>query len=221
MGLRDAIQRSFVAGLILIAPLVITVYVLKTLVGWSLKFINPIVAGTRLTQYTANDQLAATIIAALLIVFSITLLGYLAQMNVGRQLFGNAGRIVNVIPLVSTVYSSVRQVANSFVDRDEAYESVVVEYPHDGIYAIGLVTGDSPVDLDEFEDEPVYNVYLPNSPNPTGGRLALVPESALHETDMSVRAGMRLLVTTGVTENGESRSIPGSVVEEEAVVERN
>lgn len=222
MGIGDVVRRSFVAGLILIAPLVITVYVVRTLVDWSLRFIDPIVAGTRLTQYTNNDQVAAQIVAVVAVLVAIVLLGYIAQRNVGRQLFGNVGRIVNVIPLVNTIYSSVRQVANSLVDRDEAYESVVlVEYPRDGLYSIGLVTGDSPVDIEAFDGEPVYNVYFPNSPNPTGGRLTLVPESDLHETDMSVRAGMRLLVTTGVTENGETKSIPASTVDDGVLTEQD
>lgn len=58
-----------------------------------------------------------------------------------------------------------------------------MEYPRDGIYSIGLVTGDSPVDIDAFDGEDIYNVYFPNSPNPTGGRLTLVPESDLTEND--------------------------------------
>lgn len=218
MGVGNAVRRSFVAGLILIAPLLVTVYVIKTLVDWSLRFIDPIVAETGLTQYTANDELLAAAIAAVVIVLSIVVLGYLAQRNVGRQVFGNVGRVVNVIPLVNTIYSSVRQVANSLVDRDEAYESVVlVEYPRDGIYSIGLVTGDAPVQIDDYDGQDVYNVYFPNSPNPTGGRLALVPESDLHETDMSVRAGMRLLVTTGVTENGAPKSLPSESIDEQIV----
>jgi uncharacterized membrane protein len=211
MSLSDGIRRSFVAGLILIAPLVVTVYVIRTLANWTVQLIDPIVASTRLATYTGNDQLAAQLVAIVAVLVAIVLLGYLAQRNVGRQVFGNVGRVVNVIPLVNVIYTSVRQVANSLVDRDEAYESVVlVEYPRDGIYSIGLVTGDSPVDVNDFDGEPVYNVYFPNSPNPTGGRLALVPESDLHETDMSVKAGMRLLVTTGVTDNGEPKSIPAA-----------
>ena len=220
MSIGDAVKRSFVAGLILVAPLVVTVYVIRILTNWTIQFVNPLVEGTRLTNYTANNPLAAQTLAVVAVLAAIVVLGYLAQQSVGRQLFGNVGRIVNVIPLVNVIYGSVRQVANSLVDRDEAYESVVlVEYPRDGIYSIGLVTGDTPIDVAGFGDEPVYNVYFPNSPNPTGGRLVLVPESDIHETDMSVRAGMRMLVTTGVTENGEPRSIPTGVVDDSVITD--
>lgn len=209
MRLSVAIKNSFIAGLLLITPLVVTAYVLKILVNWSLQFVNPVVQSTRLTQYTANIEAVAQLVAAVLIVGSITLLGYLAQKSVGKQLFGNIGRIVNVIPLVSTIYGSVRQVANSIVDRDTAYEGVVlVEYPRDGIYSIGLVTGESPSAVEEFAEQEVYNVFLPNSPNPTAGRLALLPADQVHELDMSVRRGMRMIVTTGMNSE-EAEQLPG------------
>jgi len=109
---------------------------------------------------------------------------------------------VNVIPLVSTIYSSVRQVADALVERRTAYDSVVlVEYPREGVFSIGLVTGESPTPVADFAGQDVYNVFLPNSPNPTGGRLVLLPEDQVHEIDMSVRRGMRLVVTTGMGEN--------------------
>lgn len=199
MRASAAIKNSFVAGLLLITPLVVTVYVLRILVNWSFQFVNPVVQGTRLTQYTANIEAVAQLFAAVLIVGAITLLGYLAQKSVGQQLFGNIGRIMNVIPLVSTLYGSIRQVANSLVDRDTAYEGVVlVEYPREGIYSLGLVTGQSPPAIEAMSDQDVYNVFLPNSPNPTGGRLALLPEDQVHELEMSVRRGMRLVITSGM-----------------------
>lgn len=202
------LKNSFLSGLLLIAPLVVTVYILRILVGWSLQFVDPVVAGTGLTQYTANDALAAKAVAAVLILAVVTLLGYLAQLSVGAQLFGRAGRVMNFIPLVNVIYSSVRQVATSLVDRDSRYESVVlVEYPREGIFSIGLVTGESPAELSSPADEGCYNVFLPNSPNPTGGRLALVPASQIYETDMSVRRGLRLIVTTGMGED-DVESIP-------------
>lgn len=199
MTLIGRLKSSFVAGLILITPLVVTVYVLRILVNWSLQFINPIVQQTRLVQYTANIELAAQILAILTLLVGITILGALAQQRSGRHIFGNLGRIVTLIPLVNTIYASIRQVANSVVDRDTAYRSLVlVEYPRHDVYSIGLVTGVSPTSVEEFTGQKVYNVFLPNSPNPTGGRLVFLPESQIHEIDMSVRQGLRLTLTTGI-----------------------
>ncbi|WP_323677898.1 DUF502 domain-containing protein [Halorubellus sp. PRR65] len=203
MRITNALKRSFVSGMILVAPLVLTLYVLRVLVGWSLQFVDPVVRGTRLTQYTGDVEVAAQLLAVVLIVGSVVLLGFVANRSVGRQLFGRVGRIVNVIPLFSTIYGGVRQVADSLVERNTAYESVVlVEYPREGVYSIGLVTGESPNAVESFAGGEVYNVFLPNSPNPTAGRLVLLPESQVHEIDMSVRRGMRLVVTTGVGDDG-------------------
>lgn len=201
MHFTKTLKASFVAGLILITPLAVTLYVLRLVVNWSLQFVNPVVESTRLTQYTANIEAVAQLVAALSIVVVITVLGYLAQKSIGKQLFGSVGRVVNVVPLVSTIYGSVRQVANSLVERRTNYDGVVlVEYPRDGIYSIGLVTGESPPAVEAYADQEVYNVFLPNSPNPTGGRLVLLPEEEVHELDMSVREGMRLIVTTGMND---------------------
>jgi uncharacterized membrane protein len=209
MKLSAALKSSFVAGLILIAPLVITLYVLRFLVNWALQFVNPVVDAAGLAQYTANVAVVAQLLAVVLIVVAIVVLGFLAQRSVGRHLFGNVGRVINVVPLVSTIYSSVRQVANALVESRTAYESVVlVEYPREGVYMIGFVTGESPQEIADFAGQHVYNVFLPNSPNPTAGKLVLLPEDQVHETDMSVRRGMRLVVTTGMGEERESATLP-------------
>lgn len=211
MKTRAGVKSSFVAGLILIAPLVITFLVLRILIVWSHQFINPVVAGTRLTQYTGNNEIVAQVIAAILIVGAITLLGYLAQRSIGRQVFGNIGRVVNVIPLISTLYLSVRQVANSLVERRTAYDGVaLVEYPRADMYYLGLITGESPSVVEEFTGEKMYNVFLPNSPNPTGGRLLLLPEEQVHEIDMSVRRGMQLIVTSGMGGDERTTFDPGT-----------
>jgi uncharacterized membrane protein len=180
MAFSDRLENSFVAGLILVAPLAVTLFVLRLLVNWALQFVNPIVARTGLIQHTANIELAAQLITATLIVVVIVQIGFLAQVSVARQLFGNVGRIGNVIPLVNTLYTNSRQIINALVDRETKYESVVlVEYPRAGLYSLGLVTAQSPGQIEAVTDEATYNVFLPNSPNPTAGRLVMVPESQL------------------------------------------
>ncbi|MFB6295894.1 MAG: DUF502 domain-containing protein [Halobacteriales archaeon] len=210
MSLRKALNDSLVSGLILVTPLVVTLVVLRVLVGWTLGFVNPIVQGTRLATYTGNVELLAQVIATVLIVILIVLLGYVAQRSAGKRAFGSVGRFVDFIPLVSTVYTSVRRITTSLVDREGQYESVVlIEYPREGLYAIGLVTAGSPREVETVTGETAYNVFLPNSPNPTAGRLVVVPESGIHEIDVSIRRGMRMIVTTGVGE--EEDALPPAV----------
>ncbi|PGF15105.1 hypothetical protein CP556_02495 [Natrinema sp. CBA1119] len=214
MTLSSRIKSSFVAGLILVAPLAVTLYILRFLVNWSLQFVTPVVRAAGLAQYTRNVEVVAQLLAVVLIVAAIVVLGFLAQQSVGRHLFGNIGRLVNVVPLVSTIYGSVRQVADSLVERKTGYESVVlVEYPREGVYMIGLVTGESPRAVEDVAGQDAYNVFLPNSPNPTAGRLVLLPEDQVHEIDMSVRRGMRLIVTTGMGDEREEAAVTPTAIE--------
>ncbi|WP_408958322.1 DUF502 domain-containing protein [Natrinema sp. 74] len=214
MTLSSRIKSSFVAGLILVAPLAVTLYILRFLVNWSLQFVTPVVRAVGLAQYTRNVEVVAQLLAVVLIVAAVVVLGFLAQQSAGRHLFGNIGRLINVVPLVSTIYGSVRQVADSLVERKTGYESVVlVEYPREGVYMIGLVTGESPRPVEDVAGQDVYNVFLPNSPNPTAGRLVLLPEEQVHEIDMSVRRGMRLVVTTGMGDEREQAAVSPQLFE--------
>lgn len=202
MQVRNTLKSSLLTGLLLVAPLAVTLFVFRVLIDWTLGLLTPLVRGTRFAQYTFDNLLMAQLVLGGVILVSIFVVGYVAQYSVGRRAFGQAGRVVDFIPLVRIVYGSVRQMANSVVRTESRFESVVfVEYPRNGVYSIGLVTGDGPAAAGRIVDETVYNVFLPASPNPTNGRLAVVPESDLHETGLSVRQGLQLLMTTGMAES--------------------
>jgi uncharacterized membrane protein len=208
MGVSSAIRDNLLAGLILVAPLVVTVFALRVLFGWISGAIDPIVEGTRLATYTANVQIAAQLLAIVAIVVLLILLGYIARWSVGERVFGEIGRLVNFLPLVRTIYSSTRQVANALVERQNKYESVVLVEYREGYSVIGFVTGETPAPIQDAFDEPTYTVFVPNSPNPTGGRLLLMPDSRVTEVDMSVRRGIRTLVTTGIASEDAHSQAP-------------
>jgi len=207
MSVSNLVKNSFIAGLALLAPLIVTVLTVQFVLWWLVRVIDPILQGTRLVQYTANIEIVAQILAVVLLVGGIVAVGYLAQRSLGDWLFGGLDRAVNVVPLVRVIYSIVRQVVNALMEGDSRYERVVlVEYPRGGTYSVGFVTGDSPGAVEPVTGGPAYNVFLPNSPNPTAGRLVLVPPEDVHEIDMSVRRGIGLLVTTGITEAEDDQS---------------
>jgi uncharacterized membrane protein len=200
MSIGRRVRASFVAGLLLVAPLAVTVFVVQFVFVRLTRALRPVVRTTDLMRYTANSELVAQLVAAVLVAALITLLGYLASRSVGRRLFGSIERGVRLVPLVRVVYFGVRQVGESLVHRSEDYESVVlVEHPRDGLYSVGFVTNRSPGAARAAVDENLYSVFLPNSPNPTAGALRLVPEDQLYEMDLGVRKALRLLVTTGLS----------------------
>ena len=204
-----AVKRNFLAGLILLLPLLITLYILQVLAGFIFRFINPLVQTTDLAQYTANVELVAQIVTVLIILVFVSALGYVAQRPIGQKLFVSLDRVVSVVPVARIIYSTVQQVADSFSGSETSYKNLVlIEYPRKGIYSIGLVTSESPKAVNDVAGKPVRNVFLPSTPNPAGGRLVLVPEDDIHEVDLSVRQGMQILMTTGVNATDDDISAP-------------
>lgn len=204
MDIRTELRNSFVAGLILVAPLAVTVLVLQFAFTRLSGILNPVVRGAGLAAYTANIELLAQALAAVLIVLLVTLLGFLAQRSGGERAVDTFDRLVSLVPLVSVVYTGVRQVSDALTERDTRYQRVVlVEYPRLGVYSLGFVTGDGPRVADEVAGEETSTVIVPHSPNPTAGHLIVIPERNLHETNISVRRAIRILVTTGVAESAE------------------
>jgi len=211
MTIGTRLRTSFVTGLILVTPLAVTVFVVQFVFSRLTGLLNPVVSTTRLTAYTGNIEVVAQLLAALLVAFTITALGFLASWSVGQRMFGSFERGVRLIPLVRSIYFGVRQVSESLSQRSAGYESVVlVEYPREGSYVVGFVTNEAPRAVQNATDEELYTVFLPNSPNPTAGRLLLVEASRLIELDVGVRHGLRLLVTTGLT--GDEDDLPDGVV---------
>ena len=204
MDIRTELRNSFVAGLILVAPLAVTVVVLQFAFTRLAGVLDPVVEGAGLTSFTANIHPLAQALAAVIIVVLVTLLGFLAQRSGGERAVDAFDRLVSLVPLVSVVYTGVRQVSDALTERDTRFQRVVlVEYPRLGVYSLGFVTGDGPEVADEVSGESTSIVIVPHSPNPTVGHLIVVPESTLHEIDMSVKRAIRLLVTTGVAESAD------------------
>ncbi|MFB6129135.1 MAG: DUF502 domain-containing protein [Halorhabdus sp.] len=200
MSRTHTLRRSFVAGLFLVAPLVVTIVALRLLIGWLSGFVDPIVAAIGLSRYTADITLVAQLITFLALLVVITTLGYLAQRSIGEWAFAWFDRAFGIVPVVRVIYTSVRQMTEALRNRENRYENVVLlEYPREGLFAIGFVTGESPASTQSATGE-AYNVFVPHSPNITGGRLVFAPEDTVHEVDISVGRAIRLLMTTGIAE---------------------
>jgi uncharacterized membrane protein len=202
MDLRTAFRNSLVTGLVLVAPLAVTVFVLQFVFSRLTALLDPIVQSSEIQAVAANDLLVAQALSALLVVSVITLLGFLAQRSGGERVVDTIDRLFSLVPLVNVVYTGVRQVSDALSAGEGRYERVVlVEYPRLDVLSLGFVTGDGPSEADAVAGEETEFVIVPHSPNPTAGQLIIVPSSNVHETDISVRRALRLLVTTGVAES--------------------
>ena len=200
MGLTRTIKTSLIAGIALIAPLLVTVIAFQLVFGWIRGFLTPVVESTGLVSLV-GIEVVAEVLALAILVLAVAALGYLAQRSAGAYVFGVVDRLIGLVPILSVVYNGVRQVSDALTRQESRFESVVlVEYPRVGVYSFGFVTAETS-DAASPPDKETYNVYMPGSPNPTQGRLLFVPERELYPVDLTVSRALRLLVTTGIAEN--------------------
>jgi uncharacterized membrane protein len=201
MAPSTTLKKSLIAGIALIAPLLVTVLAVQLVFGWLSGFLVPIVERTGLRALLGVD-VVAELAALVILVAGLTLLGYVAQRSAGAYVFGVVDRVVGLVPILNVVYNGVRQVSDALTRQESRFESVVlVEYPREGIYSFGFVTAEtSPEAAPEGGS---LNVYIPGSPNPTQGQLRFIPEEQVQPVDIKVSRAIRLLVTTGIAERRE------------------
>lgn len=219
MNLATRVRNSFITGLFFVAPLAVTLFVLQFAFEWVTTTIRPVVRQVQpilatTLNYSGDLVLAAQVFSAVLIALAITLVGYLASKSIGQRLFGGFERGVRLIPLVRTIYFGVRQVSESLTESTESYDRVVlVEYPRERHWMLGFVTNESPRRIEQAAGEDLFTVFVPHSPNPTVGKLMMVPEDRLWDIDMSVRRGFRIIVTTGLSAEDMPDDLPPGVID--------
>lgn len=197
---RHRIRDSFISGLLIVAPLIISLLVLKLLYDWSLILINPIVRGTRLANYTGNIELVAQVITGFTVIILILIVGMASRTSRGSLVMGKMGRIPGSIPVFRSIYFTVKEISAGFSGGESRFKRAVkLEFPRENFHSIGFVTGKAPSEISEKEGEELYNVYIPHSPNPTVGELKILPEKEMEDLDMSVRKALKLVMTSGIS----------------------
>ena len=133
-------------------------------------------------------------------ILALYLLGKFLAAGMGRFFWNQFERLINRVPLVRNVYSSVKQVTDFlFTDPDLEYTRVVaVEYPRKGIWTVAFVTGESMVDIESAANEPVMSVLIPTSPMPFTGFTVTVKKSETVDLDLSVDQAFQFVVSCGV-----------------------
>jgi uncharacterized membrane protein len=220
MSLATRVRNSFITGLFLVAPLAVTLFILQIVFDWVTTTIRPLVRqvlpflATTL-NYTGDLVLVAQLVSAVLVALGITLVGYLTSKSLGQRLFGGFERGIRLVPLVRTIYFGVRQVSESLTESTESYDRVVlVEYPRERHWMLGFVTNESPRSVRRAAGDDLYTVFIPHSPNPTAGKLMMVAEDEMQELDMSVRRGLRIIVTTGLSAEDLEDPLPEGVIDD-------
>ena len=188
------IRNNFIAGVVVLIPIGITLYLTLFFVRISgniiPKEINP-------NNYLPFNIPGVEIIIALLF---ITLVGWISLSFIGKKFFELFNNILKKIPILRTIYSAIGQMTESFTKSDNKQKSVVLlEYPRKGVWAVGFATKENEGLIKKKINEDLINVFVPTTPNPTSGFLLMVPKSDLIYLDISFEQASKFIVSAGTT----------------------
>ena len=201
-------RNSFLTGVVVIAPVGLTVWLVWTVIGWIDGFVLPFVP----SQYQPEEILKAILgedvrvnIRGLGVVFFLvftTFIGWIAKGLLGRTFIRSAENLVNRMPVVRSVYSGVKQIAETvFAQADRSFEKAcLIEYPRRGIWAIGFIstTAQGEVSKRSGSGQKMQSIFVPTTPNPTSGFLLFFPAEDVIELDMSVEDAAKLVISAGL-----------------------
>jgi uncharacterized membrane protein len=188
------LRNNFIAGIVVLIPIGITLYLTLFFVKISGKIIpkkiNP-------NNYLPFDIPGVEILIALLI---ITLIGWISLSFIGKKFFEFFNNFLKKIPILRTIYSAIGQMTESFTKSDNSEKSVVLlEYPRKGIWVVGFATKENHGIIRDKIKEELINVFVPTTPNPTSGFLLMVPKKDLIYLSVSFEQASKFIVSAGTT----------------------
>jgi uncharacterized membrane protein len=208
-GMFAGLRASFLTGIVVIAPVSLTIWLLWTLVGWVDSFVLPLVPyNFRPEQYIGINLRGVGVIIFLL--FTI-MVGWVAKGLIGRSLIGFAESLVERMPVVRSIYSGVKQIAETvFAQSERSFEKAcLIQYPRKGIWAIGFISTNARGEVlakAETGGE-LLSVFVPTTPNPTSGFLLFFPREDVIELDMSIEEAAKLVISAGLVYPGQNGEI--------------
>ena len=195
-------RKYFITGLLILVPLAITVWVLNLVIGTLDQSLLLVPARFRPQSLFGFDIPGLGTILTILIVF---LTGLLTNNLVGNYVVKLWERLLQRIPIVNSLYSSVKQVSDTlFSSSGNAFrKAVLVPYPHQNSWTIAFLTGVPGGDAAKHLVGDYVSVYVPTTPNPTSGFFLMMKRSDVVELDMSVDAALKYIVSMGVVAPAE------------------
>ncbi len=200
-------RASFLTGLAVTLPALLTLAVIKWLFGTISSFTDTLLFFLKYVldprDVYENGQSSPmfwywSLLALLLAIILITGVGLLARYYIGKRLIEWVDGVMMQVPFVNKFYGAIKQVNEAFAGNKNSFKTVVlVEFPREGIYSVGFITSEQHAEVQQKTKETVVCVFVPTTPNPTSGFLILVPETKVTKLDMSVPDGIKYIVSLG------------------------
>lgn len=206
MPLFARLRAYFFAGILVTAPIGITLYLTWLIIDFIDGQVTPLIPA----RYNPETYLPFGVpgLGLVVAVVFLTLVGALTAGLVGRWLVRLTDRLMQRMPIVRNIHSALKQILETVLaQQSNAFRQVVlVEYPRRGMWALGFLTGETVGEVQHITEDDVLNVFLPTTPNPTSGFLLFVPRSEVFVLDMTVEEGIKMVVSGGIVTPPDRRS---------------
>lgn len=226
-SLIGSLRGSFLTGLVVIAPVGLTIWLIWTVVGWIDGFVLPLVpAGYHpdrmLQDFLGLDpsvQINVRGLGVVIFLIFTIIVGWMAKGFIGRSIIRWAEGLVERTPVVRTIYSGIKQISETiFAQSERSFEKAcLIEYPRRGIWALGFISTDAKGEvLNKTGDHPseeMVSVFVPTTPNPTSGFLLIFPKADVKELDMSVEDAAKLVISAGLVYPPEMNGAPTEIAD--------
>ena len=195
------VRGNFLAGLVVIAPIGFTMWIINSIIGWIDGWVLPLIPyNYHFAEYIGINLKGLGVMFFL--VFTV-LVGWVAKGILGRTFLRVGENLVDRTPIVRSVYSGIKQIAETVLSsRDSSFEKAcLIEYPRKGIWAIAFVASDSRGEIAEKNPDKqnqLVSVFIPTTPNPTSGFLLFIPKSDIKYLDMTIEEAAKLVISAGL-----------------------
>lgn len=211
-------KKYLIAGLLVWLPLAITIWVLTSVLGvldglfaWLISASQAVLPSAAHSPLEMLKQIPG--LGVIVMVLGLLLTGMFATNMIGQWWLNQGSRLLNKIPIVKSIYSSVKQVSDTlFSSSGNAFrEAVLVQYPRQGSWTIAFVTGRPGGEAGVHLSGDYLSLYVPTTPNPTSGFFLMVPRADVIELKMSVDEALKYVISMGVV---APPSVPQALVPE-------
>lgn len=212
MGAMARLRAYFIAGLLITAPISITIYIAWIVIS----FVDSQVARVLPSVYNPNHYLPFSVpgLGIVIVLFALTMTGWITAGLLGRMFIRISEAVLARTPVIRSIYSAVKQIFETILaERTTTFRQVVlVQFPRLGLWRYAFVTTSAPDVVQKATPGDLISVYIPNTPNATAGFLALVPASDLVPVDLTVEEAMKLVVSAGIATPGLRNGRPRTSV---------
>ena len=213
------VKKYLITGLLVWLPLTITIWVLQSVLGVLDGVFGTVLSATQAVLPEAAHAPIEALrrvpgLGVIVMLAGLLLTGMFATNIFGQWWLHQGHRLLNKIPIVKSIYSSVKQVSDTlFSSSGQAFrEAVLVQYPRQGSWTIAFVTGKPSGEVAQHLGHDHVSVYVPTTPNPTSGFFLMLPRSEVHALQMSVDEALKYVISMGVVGPAGPTHGPGAAL---------